>query len=215
MKSRILVTLLVLGSASLGAQAPVSAPASQTHASAVGFSYTLPTDWQVVDAQPTLPSVQQEVAKTATSEDEKKGIACIQIALTARHGNPASVVVVVALPYDCFGQTMTEKDLPGFAAGASEGLKNTFEMSDPVYGAYSLGAHSMWIERALGAVKDHPEMKYTVETVCSVLKKAAVCWMAMAADDAHLQTFEHGRVALDGEAPAVLVPAEAFQKKPL
>jgi hypothetical protein len=57
-------------------------------------------------------------------------------------------------------------------------------------------------------------MNYTVETVCSVLKKGAVCWMAMAADKAGLQTFENGAVALDGEVPAALVPATAFEKKP-
>jgi hypothetical protein len=57
-------------------------------------------------------------------------------------------------------------------------------------------------------------MNYTVETVCSVLKKGAVCWMAMAADKAGLQTFENGAVTLDGEVPAALVPATAFQKKP-
>ena len=159
MKSLVLAALFTLCCASLGAQAPASAPATQTHASDIGFTYTLPADWQVVDAPPTLSAVQQQVTQTASSEEEKKGIACVQIALTARHGNPGSVVVVVALPFACFGQTMTDKDLPGFASGASEGLKNSFEISDPVYGAYSLGTHSMWIEHALGAVKDHPEMK--------------------------------------------------------
>jgi hypothetical protein len=124
------------------------------------------------------------------------------------------VVVVVALPFECFGQTMTEKDLPGFASGASEGLKNTFDISSPVYGAYTLGSHSMWAERAIGTVKDHPEIKYTVETVCGVLKKGAVCWMTAAADDAGLQAFEQGSVTLDGEAASVLVPATGFDKKP-
>jgi hypothetical protein len=215
MRSRVFSILLVFAGLPLWAQAPASGPATQAHSSALGFTYSLPSDWQVVDTQPTLPAVQEQVAKTATSEDEKKGIACVQIALTARHGNPGSVVVVVGLPYDCFGQSMTEKDLPGFASGASEGLKNSFDISDPVYGAYTLGTHGMWIERATGAVKDHPEIKYTVETVCSVLKKGAVCWMAMAADSAHLQIFEQGLVTLDNEPPAALVPAEAFQKKPL
>jgi hypothetical protein len=191
------------------------APATQTHTSEVGFSYSLPADWEVVDTKPTLPQVQQEVAKTAKSEDEKKDIVCVQVALTARHGEPASVVVVVALPYDCSGQTMTEKDLPGFGSGAAEGIKNTFNISNPVHGSYSLGTHGFWIERATGVLKDHPEQKYTVETVCSVLKKAAVCWMAMAADDKALRIFEQGAVGLDGEAPAALVPASAFQKKPL
>jgi hypothetical protein len=214
MNARLFSAILAIASAPLLAQTPGTAPATQTHASDIGFTYTLPASWEVVDAKPTLPGVKDEVAKTATSDEEKKGIACVQIALTARNGSPSSVVVVVALPFDCFGQTMTEKDLPGFASGASEGLKNTFDISGPVYGAYALGSHNMWVERATGTVKDHPEMKYTVETVCGVLKKGAVCWMAMVADDAGLRTFEGGSVTLDGEAPAVLVPATAFDKKP-
>jgi hypothetical protein len=38
--------------------------------------------------------------------------------------------------------------------------------------------------------------------------------MTTAADDAALQTFEHGAVTLDQEAPAALVPPTAFDKKP-
>jgi len=45
------------------------------------------------------------------------------------------------------------------------------------------------------------------------LKKAAVCWMTTAEDDAALQTFEHGAVTLDQEAPTELVPPTAFDKK--
>ena len=214
MKTPLFNALLALCSAALVAQAPVSAPVAQAHTSDLGFSYSLPVDWEVVDTAASLPVVQQQVAKTAASEEEKKGISCVQIGLTARHGSPASVVVVVALPFACFGQAMTEKDLPGFALGASEGLTNTFDISDPLYGAYSLGAHSVWIERATGTLKDHAEVKYTVETVCSVLKKGAVCWMTMAADQDALQTFENGAVKLDSDAPAALVPASAFAKKP-
>jgi hypothetical protein len=212
--------LLLLMSAPLLTQAPAAqapaahAPAALTHSSDVGFTYSLPSDWEVVDSSATLPTVQQKVETEATSEDEKKGAACIQVALNARHGTPASVMVVVALPFDCFGQQMTEKDLPGFASGASEGLKKTFDISNPVHGSYAMGSHSLWIERATGNLKGHPEVQYTIETVCSILKKGAVCWMDMSADDAALQVFEHGSVMLDGEAPAALVPATAFDKKP-
>ena len=95
MKTRLAFLILPFCAPALMAQAPVA----QTHTSAVGFSYTLPADWEVVDTKPTLPQVQQEVAKTAKSEDEKKGIACVEVALTARHGDRGSVIVVVALPY--------------------------------------------------------------------------------------------------------------------
>jgi hypothetical protein len=214
MKLRLLSTLLALCGLPLMAQAPASTPVATTHSSDIGFTYSLPSDWEVVDTRPTLPAVQQEVTKTATSEDEKKGIACAQVALTARHGNPASVVVVVALPFDCYGQTLTAKDLPEFASGASEGLRKSFTLADPLRGTYSLGAHSMWVERARGALNDHPDVTYTIETVCSVLKKGAVCWMAMARDDAALESLDHGAVSLDGDAPTALVPASAVLKKP-
>ncbi|MGP8172978.1 MAG: hypothetical protein ACLP7O_00355 [Terracidiphilus sp.] len=214
MNPRSFLAFFLLLGAPLLAQAPASTPATQIHTSDIGFSYSIPADWEVVDTKLTLPEVRQKVENEAVSEDEKKGAACAQVALTARHGAPASVVVVVALPFACFGQEMTDKDLPSFASGASEGLKKSFDISGPIHGAYSLGAHNLWIERATGALIGHPEVKYTVETVCSILKKGAVCWMAMAADDAALQTFEHGAVTLDGEAAPALVPAEAFAKKP-
>jgi hypothetical protein len=217
MKTSLLTVLTLLCGLPLTAQNPApapAAPASQTHTSALGFAYGIPADWEVVDTRPSLPGVQREVAKTAKSEEEKKGIACVEVALTARHGDPASVVVVVALPYACYGQTMTDKELPAFGSGASEGMKNTFDISDPIQGAYTSGTHSVWIQRASGTLKDGPNNKYTVETVCSVLKNAAVCWMAMAADEDGLRTFEHGAVTLDGDSPVALVPAGAFQKKP-
>ncbi|MGP8271735.1 MAG: hypothetical protein ACLQLH_16855 [Terracidiphilus sp.] len=214
MTPRLLATVLALGSFPLLAQTHDPASAGVVHTSDIGFSYSIPADWEVVDTKPTLPAVQAEVAKTAKNEDEKKGIGCVQVALTARHGDPSSVVVVVALPYDCYGTTMTAKDLPSFGSGAAEGIRNKFNISNAVHGSYTVGTHGMWVERASGVLKDDPGVHYTVETVCSVLKKGAVCWLAMAADKAGLQTFENGAVALDGEVSAALVPATAFEKQP-
>lgn len=212
MSLRLLIPLFFLCSASLPAQAP--SRTSETHTSPLGFSYSLPNDWDVVDTQPTLPEMKKQQSQNASSDQEKKGIQCVQVALTARHGTPASVVVVVALPFACFGQQMTEKDLPGFVQGASQGIKRSFVVSDPIYGAYTLGTHSFWIERATGTVIGHPEAKYTVEIACSLLLKSAACWMAMAADSTGLETFEHGNVTLDGDSPIALVPETAFDKKP-
>jgi hypothetical protein len=217
MKAFFLLILLVPCSLSLLAQAPATPPAApEAHTSALGFSYSLPTGWQVEEAPapPTLAGVKQQAQQNASSDDEKKGVTCVQVAFTGRHGDPASVVVVVQLPFDCLGQSATEKDLPGFAEGASEGIKQSFDIADPVYGSYTLGSHSFWIERAKGTPKGHPEAPYTVEIACSLLKKGAVCWMAIAADDAGLSVFERGAVVLEGESPAALVPANAFEKKP-
>jgi hypothetical protein len=231
MKAFLFTLLLVVSSVLSPAQAPApappaptpaqsapapveSAPESKAHVSQLGFSYSVPTDWEVVDAQGTLPSARAEADKNATTDEEKKGLACVQIAFSARRGDPASVLVAVALPFDCFGQQITEKDLPGFAEGASQGLKQSFDLGDSLHGNYTLGSHNMWIERAKGSPKGQPDLHYTVEIACGLLKKAAVCWMAMAADDAALRIFEQGDVTLDGESADALVPADVFDKKP-
>jgi hypothetical protein len=213
MRALLVATLLLVSGAALMAQAPTPpAAAAHSYATDFGFSYDLPSDWEVVDTQANLAQVKQQAAQNATSEDEKKGLDCVQLGLTARH--EASVIVDVALPFDCFGKPVSDKDLPGFGEGASQGVKQGFDIGDPTYGSYALGSHNLWIERVKGTPKGQAGVSYTVEIACAVLKKAAVCWMAMASDDAALKTFEHGKVSLDGETPVALVPATAFDKKP-
>lgn len=199
------------------AQSPASgAISSVSHSSALGFSYSLPGDWQVVEspAASTLSGMKEQPQQNAPSADERKGVGCVQVAFTGRHGDPASVVIAVQLPFACLGQTATEKDLPGFAQGASAQLKQQFAFTDTAQSSYLLGSHSMWTERSKGIVKGHPENPYTTEIACTVLKRGAVCWMAVAADNASLAAFEQGQVVLEGDSPAALVPANAFEKKP-
>lgn len=209
MKAVLLPAILFAASAIMSGQAT-----QQAHHSDLGFSYSVPSDWQIVSENPTLPVLKQDRTQSASDAEEKRGIQCIQLELNARHGAPPSVITVLQLPFACFGQTLTDADLPGLAQGASEGLKQNFVLSTPVYGSYTLGSHSMWIERASGVVIGHPEMKYTLEIACSVLKLGAACWMTMAADDLALHTFERGKVSLDGEPALSLVPASAFDRKP-
>ena len=171
----------------------------------IGFSYSLPAEWETVASKDTKPDVPYPQVEAA-----KKGDACTEVELTARHGSPSSVVVVVALPFYCYGQPLTAKNLPDFAAGVEEGLKRTFEVTDSAASNYSLGSHNMWLERAHGAVKGQPDSKYTLEIACTVLSKGAACWMTMAADAAALEAFEQGAVSLESDAPATLVPATAF-----
>ncbi|MGD0914029.1 MAG: hypothetical protein ABR928_19230 [Terracidiphilus sp.] len=195
------------------AQAPAaSAPASHTYSSPLGFSYTIPGDWEVVDSQASLPDVKDKAAQSDTSEAEKKGVGCTQMGLTARHGGPISVIVQVALPFDCFGQRLTQADLPGFGAGAAEGLKQNFDISDPLVATYMLGSYPLWAERVHGTPKGQPDKHYTIEISCALLSKAAVCWLTMAADSNSLAIFENGAVTLDDDPPVALVPAGTFKQ---
>ncbi len=207
MRALILATLLTGAGVLLAAQ-------TRPHTSPLGYSYAVPADWEVVDNSASAAGVKQQAQQNASDDMDKRGAACVNLSLTARHGAPASVMVIVELPFDCLGQAATEKDLPGFAQGASEGLKQNFDLAEPVTASYTLGSHSLWIERAQGSPKGHPEIGYTVEIACSLLRKAAVCWMTMAADADALKIFESGAVTLEGDPAAPLVPATAFQKKP-
>jgi hypothetical protein len=215
MRDHLAAFLLTLVCSQLPAQAPsdiAAAPASHTYSDPLGFSYAIPADWQVVDSKPTLPDVKEQATLSPSSENEKKGAACSQLGLTARHGDPGSVIVQVALPFDCFGRQFTQDDIPGFGAGAAEGLKHNFEFSDPQVTTYTLGTHHVWAERAQGTPVGQPGKHYTIEISCALLSKAAVCWMTMAADPASLAVFENGTVTLDGDSPTPLVPAGTFKQ---
>jgi hypothetical protein len=226
MRIPLAIALLAVGSAPLVAQVPAGSatpvpaaapagatpsPVAQVQRDDIGFSYSLPSDWVIV--QPSTarkPVMPYPALATAT-----KGDACVELAMTAKHGSPASVVVIMALPFSCYGQTMAESDLENFGKGAAEGMKQTFVISGPVDATYSLGRHTVWIERASGTPKNHVERPFTFEIACTVLEKGAVCWMTLAADAASLKGFEQGTVSLDGEAATKLVPADAFvPKKP-
>jgi hypothetical protein len=227
MKTRIFAALLFLCASTLAAQAPATPdaapipipppppPASDTQAytSDLGFSYSVPSDWVVLNAKPMLPAMLQKAARDYGSEAEKLA-ACVQLPLTAHHGDPPSVIAVVGLSFDCVGHPFSATDLPNIASGVDEGMRSSIQITNPVNNTYTLGTHSMWIQRASGSVVGHPETKRTMETVCSVIKKGVVCWMAMAADDTVLQTFENGAVTLDDDAATALVPVDALLKKP-
>jgi len=213
MNARLLISVFFMMTACARGQQQ-NAPAPAPTPNEFGFNYHLPSGWDAIDAQSTLPEVKARQTANAKTDEEKKEIACIQIPLSARKGSPVSFLAAMALPFDCFGQIMTEKDLPGFAEGASEGPRAVFDFGEPTFGSYKLGSHSMWIERAKGNPKGHPEMGYTLEIACSLLKRAAVCWMTVAGDQDSLRQFEGNAATLDGDFFSELVPATAFEKKP-
>jgi hypothetical protein len=195
------------------AQPSVHSPA-QVENKDLGFSYSLPGEWEAVGATPALPAQQQKEEQKAPNAEERHGIACIDIPLTAQRGNPASVIVIVALPFKCFGQTIGFNDLPGFAEGAAEGLKRTLDIIEPITASYKLAGHRMWIQRSKATPKGKTAPEYTVEIDCTVLEKGAVCWLVQAADAAGLDAFEHAQVTLNGVNAGALVPKDVFVKNP-
>jgi hypothetical protein len=214
--SKWTVTTLLLSSAFLfssvgafaqNANAVVEKPAAPAvYKSDLGFSYGYSADWQLIDTTAITPAAQQQAAASATSAEEKKGAACAQIGLMLKHGDPASIIMTVALPYDCYGSSFTDTDLPGFGKGVSGGLKQNFSVSETKTATFKSGTHSLWIERAAAVSKADPSRTYTIETVCSMLKKGATCWIGMVKDDAALKIMEQSLVTLESDAPTALVP---------
>ncbi len=205
-----LIPVLCCAAVAAQDQGVAAAPVASGSAAEIGLSYKLPSGWAIVAARAEPP----KTASPALPLLPPKGIACIRVPQTARHGDPASVIVIVVLPFDCYGQTMTGGDLVSFGSGAADGLKQAFDLASPVQGSYALGGHAFWIERAKGNPKGHNELQYTVEIACGVLRKGAVCWMAMAADEDSLRAFEQMPLELDGDVAVPLVPASAFEKAP-
>lgn len=201
----VLLTLfsLLLVTQALAAQAPMSTN------ELLGFSYGLPGDWNAV-----VPKTANSGQAPAKSEIKPSGTACVEVPLTARHGSPSSTMVIVALPFACFGQTIPEQNLAGFGAGVTDGLKYAFDLQKPVDTTYSLAGHKIWIERMKASPKGKPAPTYTVEIACTLLRKGAVCWMVEALDEISLKAFEQSRVTLEGSPPERLVPGDVFAKDP-
>lgn len=188
---------------------PLAAQAApdQVQTSDIGFSYSVPSDWTIQITPAQVAAAREKAAQQATSADEKKGANCTQVELAARHGSPSSVIVVVSLPYSCYGQSFTQTDLPTFGKGVSQGIASSFTLGPEQTATYTLGTHKLWVDRAPGSPKDDPTQHYTIEVSCVLLNKGAVCWMAMAVDSSALAVFEHGAVTLENDPPASLVPA--------
>ncbi len=185
------------------ASAPLSTPVYQSD---LDFSYSYTPDWTVVDTKPMMPAVQLQAQEKASDDTEKQAANCLQIGLLLRRGKPASLIMAIGISYACLGKSFQSSDLPGFGTGVAIGMARSFDVTDPQYGAYKLGSHNLWIERAKAKSKNDPSGEFTMETVCALLKKGAVCWMGMAHDNPSLTAFERGQVVLETDAPAALVP---------
>jgi hypothetical protein len=221
-KSPLFIVLLLVGpvlASSIAIQAqnanpvaekPAASAAAPVYKSDLGFAYGYSPEWELIDTKPLTPIAQQKAAEGAKSDEEKKGAACAQIGLMLKHGDPASIIMTVSLPYECYGSAFTDADLPGFGTGVSSGLKQNFTVGESKTATYKLGSHNLWVERALSTAKADPAQKYTIETVCAMLKKAATCWIGMVKDDAALKVMEQSQVTLESDAPTALVPADAL-----
>jgi hypothetical protein len=66
----------------------------------IGLKYRVPSGWDAIDAQSTLPELKKRQTSNAKTEEEKREIACIEIPASARNGNPPSFLTVMALPFD-------------------------------------------------------------------------------------------------------------------
>jgi hypothetical protein len=205
--SEVAGALLALAAACCAGQAH----SPQDPTSAFGFTFRLPEDWKVIEPKGPSPEQQKKEEQKTSIGEQKRGIACLEVPLTARHGEPPTIVVIDALPFDCYGQKMTRGDLQAFGAGAGEGLKQTFDITSPITATYEMAGHNFWIERARAIPKGKQLPMETLEVVCTLLRRAAVCWVVRAADEGALKTFEQMAVTLDGNPSSFLVPDKVFE----
>jgi hypothetical protein len=184
-------------------------PSTIEFADDAGFTFTYPSSWQVIDSRPLMPVAQAQAQEKSTGEAEKKGIACSRLPLLLRNEQLQSSIVTITLAYDCVGGVLKQSSLAATAVGISAGIKKNFVITDAVYGDYKLGQHELWIERAKAAPIVAPGKNLDLEIVCTMLKKAMVCWAGFAGTPSGLNALEAGKVSLEGDKPLALVPPSA------
>lgn len=189
------------------------APAFTVYSDESGFSFSYPSDWEVVDSKPLLPVAQMQARERATSAAERQGASCTQLALILSKPSAQARIVVLTIAYDCVGGIIKQSDLAAVGTGISAGMKKSMLITEPTYAAYRLGTHEMWVERANGSPLTHPESKSSVETVCTMLKKSLVCWMDVSGTAEGIAALDNATVTLEGERASALVPPSAFHKR--
>jgi hypothetical protein len=183
---------------------------NNTFTSDAGFSYNYPADWTVVNMQPMLAEARKDVEAKATSDAEKKGADCTQLALMLQHGEHSSMIEALVMPFDCTGNPLTEKDMSSIGMGMTQGLSSYVDTTSSNSGTYKRGTHTIWVDKITGAFKSRPEQKLQIDVVCGLLQKSLVCWMAFAYNDADLKAFENSSAQVEGDSIPQLVPADAF-----
>ena len=234
MKALVIAIPLVLAFAKLPAQTPVAEAQAQKTSPAqrppdseqsegkaaatfkggflktdFGFTSSYPTDWQ--DQTATL---RIRLVRELKNHEGKLGhwpLVCAQPVLRLSHGNPPSLIWVVALTHSC-----TNFKESNFAVAVELGMCSTtpshYEIRDTLEGTYKLHDATFWIERSVGFPKDHPEARVTLERVCGWLKSSAVFWEGELRDEDAVKVFEGALTSIDGEEPTPLVPASAIAK---
>ena len=188
-------------------------PLISTFSSDMGYSYTYPSGWEVVDMKPAMPVIRQKVEESATSAEEKKGAECAQIDLMLRNRSPLSMIEIMSMKNNCFDMKLNSDNLAAFGLSVDEGLKKSLDVSNPVYSAYKLGSHRMWIEKATASIRNSTLNNSILEVSCTILHKGFICLVTFAHDSDALNIFESGKVTLDEDAPIALVPEGVFDPK--
>lgn len=196
-------------------QTATPAPAAggnQSFSSDLGFTYSIPADYTVVDAQPMMPVLRMQEERTADSAAEKKGMDCAQPILVARHAN-GSVIVVMGLTSDCMGTPLTADQLAQMGIGVVQGMEqgpSGVVLKNPQYGAFRQSDHDFWIVKSNAPTKDAPDTPHWLEAVLTVVPRGVVFWLFTTPDGAQTAGFENTLLHFGSGGDAPLVPATAF-----
>lgn len=181
--------------------------AALLYSSDFGFQYTYPAGWTRVDTASMMPSIQMQQQARALTDKAKRAAACTHIGLLVTRSNPTMKIIIIELPYSCYGSSYQDSEVSTYGPGVLDGLGQQFDIGAPTSTTtYKLGKHSIWANRSHATLKQHPDQPYEMETVCTILSKAAVCWVAIAEQAQMLSVLEQGQVSLDGDPLVALVP---------
>jgi hypothetical protein len=197
---------------------PALTPKAGVFQSALGFSYSYSNDWISLNNTKLFEALNRmnELLPKKEKENSRKGLAtrateCRQMVMMLALPKPRSgAVVITAIPSDCVGRTLAEKDLPVLQSLASQNATSALDVTSVRAGNYMLGSHNVWIKRFLGTPKGQPRKPTTAELVCALPAKAFVCWSAVVGNEEELKAFEYGAVTLDGDSAPALVPPAAI-----
>ena len=184
--------------------------ASHHFRSDLGFSYEIPSDFQIFDPQDWEAKHRLDAngqpARSQVPESQRR-----KTLLAARNEGQSKQVVVTSCTGQCMGRLQNATDLNLLLANDTLDLARNYTLRDTRYGAFTVGSHPVAVMRSAAASKAQPwEPEKQVALLITPVPGGVIEYLLQGKTRGDLDTLMATRIRFEDGAESELIPSEAF-----
>jgi hypothetical protein len=184
--------------------------ASHHFKSDLGFSYEIPTDFQIFDpldweAKHRLDANGQPVTTTVPEAKRRKTL------VVARTEGQSRQVILTSCTGPCLGPLQNATNLNLLLANDVLDLARKYALRNTRYGALTVGSHTFVVMRSAGSFKAQPwEPEKEMAVMITPVAGGVIEYFLLCKSRADLDALAATRIHFDDGAASELIPEEAF-----